>query len=382
MRTPLIFLSVLILAACSTAQSPSFPHKIDVQQGNVIDQETVDKLKPGLTRSQVRFLLGTPLVVDPFRDNRWDYVYSYRKAGRLTEQKRLTLLFDHDELSQIQVNGFIQPGHKEDVAVTAGNVASSLPEQIASSGPSAKAEGQPPETAVKPQSEAPLPGSDSSNAQQRGSGVSGSNPTRAVPAPSTPVASSGAGSSLASYAQTSVVAPLDSTPGKPIGAKRGHAAIAKVDAAPQPVALRSDTNADAIKPDEMPAFPQAAVAPDAEAAVLAAVQNWAKAWSSRDEQGYLEAYSNDFKPVGGLSRAEWEERRRLLLNFSKKIDVRVESPVVEFPSAGRALVTFNQHYRSDAYHDNVIKQLLMGLQDGQWLILQERVLPMKRAKRK
>jgi outer membrane protein assembly factor BamE len=78
------------------------PYHIDVQQGNALDQENVARLKPGLSRSQVRFLLGTPLVVDPFRTDRWDYVYLYYKAGSLTEQKRISLFFDGDTLVRIE----------------------------------------------------------------------------------------------------------------------------------------------------------------------------------------------------------------------------------------------------------------------------------------
>ena len=88
-----------LLAGC--ASTPIGPHRIDVQQGNALDQENVARLKPGLNRSQVRFLLGTPLVVDPFRNDRWDYVYVYHKAGRLAEQKRLTLFFEGDILARM-----------------------------------------------------------------------------------------------------------------------------------------------------------------------------------------------------------------------------------------------------------------------------------------
>ena len=88
-----------LVAGCSGGNIG--PHRIDVQQGNVIDQESVARLKPGLSRSQVRFLLGTPLVDDPFRTDRWDYVYRYYKAGKLTEQKRITLFFEGDTLTRI-----------------------------------------------------------------------------------------------------------------------------------------------------------------------------------------------------------------------------------------------------------------------------------------
>jgi len=77
------------------------PYKIDVQQGNQVTQDMVEKLKPGMTRSQVRFLLGTPLVVDPFRNDRWDYVYLYYKAGQLTEQRRISILFEADKLKRV-----------------------------------------------------------------------------------------------------------------------------------------------------------------------------------------------------------------------------------------------------------------------------------------
>ena len=76
-----------LVAGCSSVNIG--PHRIDVQQGNALDQESVARLKPGLSRSQVRFLLGTPLVVDPFRTDRWEYVYVYYKAGKLAEQKHV-----------------------------------------------------------------------------------------------------------------------------------------------------------------------------------------------------------------------------------------------------------------------------------------------------
>lgn len=78
------------------------PYKMDIQQGNVVTQEMVAKLKPGMTRQQVRFALGTPLVVDPFRTDRWDYVYLYEKAGRTTEQRHIAVIFKDDKLARIE----------------------------------------------------------------------------------------------------------------------------------------------------------------------------------------------------------------------------------------------------------------------------------------
>src|SRR5262245_14132834 len=99
-----VALIALILAGCR--QVPVLPlltpYKIDIQQGNVVTQEMVEKLKPGMTPSQVRFILGTPLVVDSFHKDRWDYVYRYEKAGRLQEHRRIIIVFEDEKLARIE----------------------------------------------------------------------------------------------------------------------------------------------------------------------------------------------------------------------------------------------------------------------------------------
>jgi outer membrane protein assembly factor BamE len=90
---------VPLLAACFIA-----PHKIDVQQGNYLDPQTVSKLRLDMTRSQVRFILGTPLVSDPFHPERWDYVYMMYKGGSLKQEKHLTLIFEGDKLQHALSN--------------------------------------------------------------------------------------------------------------------------------------------------------------------------------------------------------------------------------------------------------------------------------------
>lgn len=99
-----VALVVMLLGGCGKTVPilPGLtPYKMDVQQGNVVTQDMVAKLRPGMTRQQVRFVLGTPPIVDAFRNDRWDYVYSYSKAGVLTEQRRLTLIFEGDALKRI-----------------------------------------------------------------------------------------------------------------------------------------------------------------------------------------------------------------------------------------------------------------------------------------
>ena len=76
------------------------PHKIEIQQGNYIDETMIAKLKPGMTRSQVRVILGTPLLTDAFHPDRWDYLFTDRKQGKLVQERRLTLWFEGDSLKR------------------------------------------------------------------------------------------------------------------------------------------------------------------------------------------------------------------------------------------------------------------------------------------
>lgn len=101
---PFVLLFGLILSGCSTSTITSIapePFKVDIQQGNVITQEMVSKLQPGMTRSQVRFVLGSPPITDMFHANRWDYVYRLIKSGKLAEERKLTLFFENDLLARV-----------------------------------------------------------------------------------------------------------------------------------------------------------------------------------------------------------------------------------------------------------------------------------------
>ncbi len=120
MRARILTLAVLLLlAGCSSV--PSLLYKIEIQQGNVITQEMVDKLKPGMTRSQVRFALGSPMINDAFHENRWDYLYRFEQRGKLIEQRKLTVFFEDDKLMRIDGSfstplAFVQhqPGESEE----------------------------------------------------------------------------------------------------------------------------------------------------------------------------------------------------------------------------------------------------------------------------
>jgi outer membrane protein assembly factor BamE len=77
-------------------------HKIDIQQGNLVAPESFARVKVGMTKAEVRNVLGTPLLTDPFHANRWDYYFRNERGGRLLETNAITLWFEGDRLARIE----------------------------------------------------------------------------------------------------------------------------------------------------------------------------------------------------------------------------------------------------------------------------------------
>src|SRR3546814_13262709 len=96
MRYITIILIALLCAACSSALPSLKPYRMDIQQGNVVTSKMMLQLRPGMTKSQVRFIMGTPLIQDSFHANRWDYFYQMRKGGTIIEQRRVILEFENE----------------------------------------------------------------------------------------------------------------------------------------------------------------------------------------------------------------------------------------------------------------------------------------------
>jgi len=109
------FIAVQALTACSStktlneemlAAADKLPgvYKIDVRQGNLVTQEMINQLRPGMDKRQVTFILGTPLLVDPFHKDRWDYFYNLKTAGIQTKQERVTVFFTDNKLVNLKGN--------------------------------------------------------------------------------------------------------------------------------------------------------------------------------------------------------------------------------------------------------------------------------------
>jgi outer membrane protein assembly factor BamE len=99
-----LLLSLPFLAACSSTPNVTSllsPYRVDVRQGNYVTQDMVARLKPGMSRDQVRFALGTPLVADMFHANRWDYVYRFEPGRGEVQLRRLVVFFEDNKLVRV-----------------------------------------------------------------------------------------------------------------------------------------------------------------------------------------------------------------------------------------------------------------------------------------
>lgn len=120
MKNLLVLLAALTVAVSGCTRI-NFPYRIDVEQGNVLTQEAVDALRPGMDRQQVAFALGSPLITYDFHPERWDYYYSFQsgKGGALVK-RRVALFFHGDSL--VRIEGDMRPGGGDEAVADARKV--------------------------------------------------------------------------------------------------------------------------------------------------------------------------------------------------------------------------------------------------------------------
>lgn len=128
--TRLFPVAAVSLALCACSTTPELvakinPFKIDVRQGNYVSQDMVAQLKPGQTKDQVRFILGTPLVADIFHAERWDYIYSFKPGRGEAQLRRFAVFFVDNKLARVagDVVG-AEPGEAEAAATVAAGARS------------------------------------------------------------------------------------------------------------------------------------------------------------------------------------------------------------------------------------------------------------------
>lgn len=101
----------LSMVACSSVSSTASsvgswvtPYKIDIIQGNVVTREQAQALQPGMPRDQVKGILGSPLLASVFHGNRWDYVFTFKRQGQDSQQRRVTVFFKDDVLEKVEAD--------------------------------------------------------------------------------------------------------------------------------------------------------------------------------------------------------------------------------------------------------------------------------------
>ena len=121
--------AALLATACS--ERPLGVYRIDIQQGNVLSEEMLARLSPGMEKRKVRFVLGTPMLIDTFNQDRWDYIFTYSRGGGKTEQRQITLYFEDERLLRIEGDVHRGDGYRES---TRGETLVLVPEEQRSRG--------------------------------------------------------------------------------------------------------------------------------------------------------------------------------------------------------------------------------------------------------
>lgn len=129
MKLPAAASLAFYLAACGGGWSLS-PYRIDVRQGNMVTQEMVSQLRPGMTKDQVRFVLGTPLLTDVFHAERWDYIYRFQPGHGEPQQRLITVFFADGKLTRLAGDVVAASADEaQPVAPTPGGTSATSPAQ-------------------------------------------------------------------------------------------------------------------------------------------------------------------------------------------------------------------------------------------------------------
>ena len=323
----LLLLCVALLASCALKEKFA-PYKLEIQQGHMLPPDAVAKLKPGMTKAQVRYLLGTPLVHDLFNPDRMYYIYRNQKGEGPVERRNLTLYFKEDKLVRFETD---------------------LPQRsfaVAATEPRVKGEtaGKTPPIPVQP----------------------------AAKMEPEPTALAGAPVPLAAQRPESILPPLQLSAGTKTESAAPAGARAPV-LAPRTESIQPPIS---TPPPRLPAAKPSVVAD--EELVVQTVQDWLRAWMKQDVESYLGFYAKQFRTPDNESRSKWEQTRRTRVSQPRKIEIRLSALKVQITDAENATAVFRQDYRSDSYRDSVIKELTFIKENGVWRIGQERAVKASR----
>lgn len=357
---------VLLLAALSascTSTLPSLkPYHLDVQQGNVVTSKMMLQLKPGMTKSQVRYVMGTPLLQDSFHQDRWDYLYQMNKGGNVIERRRVILEFKNDGLAAVRgdVIAAGSPGGenapmatidevktaKSDKTLLAEDAKSSWIDRFKFWKDDEKTEAVKTE-AVKTE----VVKTEGSVVKQK---------------PVTPTLESVAKADAVVSHAPEIVKPTQAQQPEAKDSSLGQVAI--VEATPQQrLTETSPTLGDKAPPQ---GAMNEAMPVDAKAEITTMVNAWAQAWRTKNVGAYLAFYSDRFVPEGASRKTWLAQRKQRIAGQSGVIQLTLENIKVDL-NANSARVEFLQHYSSGKFADHVTKVLSLSREQNQWLIVRE-----------
>lgn len=324
--------STLFLAACGSTLPTLKPYHVEVQQGNVVDEKMMAQLHPGMTKSQVRYILGTPLIQDSFHQNRWDYFYQIRQNGQIHDQRRVILDFENDALKSIRGD-----------VVPAGSAAVSEDAPMATLS-----------TETKPASKQTEDKSVWDHLKFWGDDEKPA--TKAEPKPAT-----------------------ESKPDENNKSIWDRLKFWKSDDKPAPKMDKSSDGAtlllNKVVLSHQLLVPSLAASEVADVAqqkeeVIAAVLAWADAWRNKDLTSYLGAYADQFAPEGFSNKKAWAKQRKQRILQAKAIKLTLGNLHVELVDQ-LATVTFDQNYSTSKFSDHVAKTLQLTYSENHWLIVKE-----------
>ena len=344
----LVLLFAVLCASCSSTLPSLKPYHLDVQQGNVVTSKMMLQLKPGMAKSQVRYLMGTPLLQDSFHQDRWDYLYQMNKGGDVIERRRVILEFKEDGL--VAVRGDViaagSPGAENAPMANISDVKTArsdktlLAEDAKSSWIDRFKFWKDDEKVVEP--------------------MVTSKPVEVakVDAPKTQVAKVEA-------PVPAVVVPVV-VPAANVPTPQAVESSVIVVKEPAPAITNEAPKQSASTPTESEPV-------DLNAELTGVVNAWANAWRTKDINNYLKFYSDKFVPEG-ISRSTWvAQRKKKIAGQAGNITLALEKVTVNaYPTKSR--VGFVQHYSNGRYSDDVAKVLSFERENNHWLIVSESVV--------
>lgn len=360
MRTKLILAS-LLLSSCGYLHAPALsPYKMDIRQGNYVTPEMREKLKLGMTKSQVRYVLGTPMVSDAFHGNRWDYAYRLEHEGKIVEKQDMTLYFDGDNLVRVDDNGktvldmpVIAKPAEEAQPVAKADPAADVLKRVEGWAAAWSAKDAAGYLAAYTQDYAPQGMSRKAWEKQRQARIGKPKVIEVV--------------------LSDVSASMQDDSHATVTFTQNYRSDAYRDVVQKTLNMVKQGDNWLIADERVGKFAPAAkpaAAENAEEGVQLAVKHWAEAWAARDVEKYLASYATSFKPAG-MSRAKWEAQRKERIGKAGSIAVEVSDLQIKLRDDSRASATFKQAYRSDTHQDTMRKTLKLEKSGDAWLIIAE-----------